>query len=876
MQRFINPYNFISLGNGPERGQKETKTPAATAEKHTAEEKLTGSITYTLRTGSRLFIPNTSSSRAFSYTPNPDDDPKNEHGLYDFFSYEILDPDRTYDGEYFEPVIPGSEVRGMVRSIYETLTNSCLPVLDGEKRIGKRTAEHFRPAVLKRENGEIHLYDIVSRKGNGDAVYRNREDFSEKRHRNSRFRDGMEVSFSIAEPDEQEAEPKDWHIRPDVERISANPEEYPCKGYFLKGNQGENGSPDIKPNKKSKCSPDNDRNQNAMLEKGICPGNESCPGKAGKGTEHCFLAEKHCAHVFFIPEGVTWSISFEDKKESLETLQIVLEQYLKEDPDSYKEYKEAWERFIREETDGLPVYYSKLDDSDYVMLSPACITREVYKNTVNTLVDAYRKCSSKDKKLCPACSLFGIVNSGIARGSRIRFTDLLPTERAAAGEENRKFYDDELLTLDPLAVPHPENTEFYLKKPGTEQNRKPADPDGEVWFWTYDYYVVKKPGGQVVVKSYQPQISGRKYYWNNQSEVKSCAAKTGLNRTVRTVRAGTEFTGTVYFDGISEKELNRLLFILTYTSDGKHAYKLGTGKPLGLGSVELSVKGPEAVMIRQFDENGYRCTPKNCLEEIRRSTFAGLGLDTEAEKPFELITRYLEPDEMACIHYPKTGEKEDEEGFQWFMKNKAYYEYKWKTKSYRQTSSPRLRTQTQIQNELPSLESGTIPWLPAEPAAGDSQRAGRGGGQKGAQRGRDSQGDGQRAGQGFGQRDTQRGRDSQNRGAAGGGRGQRSGDYAQNSGKSGRFGQEDGRNSRENGSRNNARQEQQKTYIVRIISGKPQDWSENYWKYNIEVLNDPELAKRKCILTERKGRVRQPGEKIEAVLHKGTIFNVKR
>ena len=238
-------------------------------------------------------------------------------------------------------------------------------------------------------------------------------------------------------------------------------------------------------------------------------------------------------------------------------------------------------------------------------------------------------------------------------------------------------------------------------------------------------------------------------------------------------------------------------------------------------------------MIRQFDEKGYRCTPKNGLEEIRRSTFAGLGLDTGVEKPFELITRYLEPDEMACIHYPKTGEKEDEEGFQWFMKNKAYYEYKWKTKSYRQTSSPRLRTQTQIQNELPSLESGTIPWLPAEPAAGDSQRAGRGGGQR-------------------------------NR------------DYAQNSRKSGRFGQEDGRNSRENGSRNDARQEPQKTYIVRITSGKPQNWSENYWKYNIEVLNDPELAKRKCILTERKGRVRQPGEEIEAVLHKGTIFNVKR
>ena len=50
-----------------------------------------------------------------------------------------------------------------------------------------------------------------------------------------------------------------------------------------------------------------------------------------------------------------------------------------------------------------------------------------------------------------------------------------------------------------LAVPHPENTEFYLKKP--------VDLDGEVWFWTYDYYTVKKSDGEVVVKSYQPEIS---------------------------------------------------------------------------------------------------------------------------------------------------------------------------------------------------------------------------------------------------------------------------------------------------------------------------------------------------------------------------------
>ena len=72
MQRFINPYNFISLRDKPER-QKDIPE----------KSYYTGSVTYTLTTKSALFIPNTSSSKAFAYTPDQVDDPRNEHGLYD-------------------------------------------------------------------------------------------------------------------------------------------------------------------------------------------------------------------------------------------------------------------------------------------------------------------------------------------------------------------------------------------------------------------------------------------------------------------------------------------------------------------------------------------------------------------------------------------------------------------------------------------------------------------------------------------------------------------------------------------------------------------------------------------------------------------------
>ena len=668
MQRFINPYNFVSLSDRPKR------------EKESGGQKYTGSITYTLKTKSPLFIPNTTSSKAFSYTPDKNDDPRNEHGRYDFFSYEILDPNKVYDNECFEPIIPGSEVRGMVRSIYETLTNSCLPVLDGEKRIGKRTVEHFKPAVLKREAGRIYLYAAK------DAIYRDKLDFSEKRYRSCTIPDGVKVNFTKSRPEKS-------FIKPDVLTISAagqaTARRVGLEGYLLKGNKG----PDMASNNNSKCA------GCVMRENGKCCGKN-------KGTDHCYLAEKHCAHVFYTTMNAE---SFQLNDVSMETLRIVLEQYMSEDPDAYKEYERAYKRFIENKTDGLPVYYSKLNDVDYVMLSPACITREVYKNTVNTVVGAYKKCNSKERKLCPACSLFGIVNSDVCQGSKIRFTDLTPVKQAA---DNKEYYG-RLLTLDPLAIPHPENTEFYLKKP--------VDPDGEVWFWTYDYYTVKKENGQVVVKSYQPEISGRKFYWNNLSEIRVCDKKTALNRTVRALRPGVEFTGKVYFDGISDKQLRQLIYILTYTSDGKHGYKLGTGKPLGLGSVELCVNGPGDIAIRTFDENGYNYVQKEDPRKIQSCTFEELGLDTRVETSFELITRYLDAEAMAGIHYPKTGAAKDEEGFQWFMQNKLHH--KINAREFRNSkkciiiegadSSPQTRMQTELRNSLPQLDEGKIPWIKA-------------------------------------------------------------------------------------------------------------------------------------------------------------------
>lgn len=140
MANFINPYNFIPMGKKKGKVSREGG-------------KLSGRITYILKTKTPLFIPNISCDTAFAVSShNPG------HKSYDFFSYHNLSNEKHGDKICYRPVIPGSEVRGMFRSNYEILTDSCLSSLDSDMQLSKRTTESFKPGILVRKDDTYELY----------------------------------------------------------------------------------------------------------------------------------------------------------------------------------------------------------------------------------------------------------------------------------------------------------------------------------------------------------------------------------------------------------------------------------------------------------------------------------------------------------------------------------------------------------------------------------------------------------------------------------------------------------------------------------------------------------------------------------------------
>ncbi len=307
------------------------------------------------------------------------------------------------------------------------------------------------------------------------------------------------------------------------------------------------------------------------------------------------------------------------------------------------------------------------------MLAPACMTREIYNRKISDMIGSFKSCSDKAnlEKLCCACALFGTFReeNGEKKNvtSRIRVTDLIWNGDEEDQEMVKSCYLPKV-TLAPLSSPKLNNMEFYLKRPK------------DALFWTYDYYIDSK--GRIYKNT--EGINGRKFYWH-QAEAQTKSQKvSNQNVTIRPVKQGIKFLGKVYFQDISKKELNTLIYMLN-TGDGEtiekkeHGYKLGFAKPLGYGSVAVSVDNVKIRKIVKDDEKRAIKMQENKYEGYSDNETL---IEKNVIDSFHLMTNFKAV-EGQNVDYPRVERQNTKKGketemgdiFDWFSENHSGYRY---------------------------------------------------------------------------------------------------------------------------------------------------------------------------------------------------------
>ena len=518
---FINPYTFVE--------GEETKKYEGMAKSGTN----TGVFICRIYPKTPILIPDPFDKNKFRNNDSSNDssdDNKSEHYAYRFLHIGV--------GENSKPVIPGSSIRGPLRNMYETLTDSCYATARPDQYITARPKKAFEPGLLKKTGNRWELYSAI------------------------RYKFQIDEYFAAIGK----------HLDP---KISSMTYDSAAKNY---GNS---------------VKFDEYLNRVTVYGRVITQYFAKNIGSSTAGIDGYYYVGEYISNKkyesIFVEQNEINNITPNSIKQAFEALKDTLKIYRDEkvnqkfvksigrwNADQHGGYAKVDLEAFEKNGGVLPIWYKEVNGKYYFSL--ASIGRFKYYKPIDSILKEKNKMPCADlKKLCKACSLFGMVGNEEGLGSRIRITD------AIFDGNIDEAIDDYKLTE--LRTPHPSYLPFYAKT--------------DNYLSGYD--------------DPKCNIRGRKFYWHFKPDYNKL--KNLHEDKVDTKMCGIDngsFTFKVYFENISDEQLAELAMLLCLgenDKEGKRCFKLGHGKPLGFGSAKIVV---ENIQIRDFKSKEHKYIIKSC------------------------------------------------------------------------------------------------------------------------------------------------------------------------------------------------------------------------------------------------------------------------
>ena len=275
--------------------------------------------------------------------------------------------------------------------------------------------------------------------------------------------------------------------------------------------------------------------------------------------------------------------------------------------------------------------------------------------------------------LTPAEALFGTVEEepDTEKGarnlaSRLRFSDAIPTESLQLN--NLK---DVILKI--LDSPKPPSPCMYFQSPDGSHNHISKDDLATK---------LHKPNGR---KHYLPHPEKNGEHWQSQYTLENPPTRDNKINwlqylMVKPIPKNTQFNFTIHFENLSQQELDLLITsIEPAEKSAQFVHKLGLGKPLGLGSLQLTIEKVETIdrhkrynvsQLKQPSTKDYTIKPL----ETRIADTNSL-IDAETLKDLQTLYNPENIKHPICYPFDSSDSKQkqqpynENEGYKWFTTN---------------------------------------------------------------------------------------------------------------------------------------------------------------------------------------------------------------
>lgn len=276
---------------------------------------------------------------------------------------------------------------------------------------------------------------------------------------------------------------------------------------------------------------------------------------------------------------------------------------------------------------------------------------------------------NKDRKhISPAELLFGFVQQEKG-GDQLAFAGKTVFSSARLQEGQGDPFTEKEVTLKILSSPKLPSPALYFDGPGYVAKHSMQGgsirPQGRKQY-LHALGNGEDPQGVQKISQTGERTAAGPYPWESRHGKEFANQKV----RIRPLRKGVQFRFTVDFENCTEWELGLLLYALWPSKAYRH--KIGMGKPLGLGSVQIDIEGVDLIdRKKRYAEDSlgaarYNDAPQEELESWR-TRFAD-SMEPEIRHALELLgdpAKVLDP-----VHYPQVqGADIEKETFKWFVAN---------------------------------------------------------------------------------------------------------------------------------------------------------------------------------------------------------------
>ena len=193
------------------------------------------------------------------------------------------------------------------------------------------------------------------------------------------------------------------------------------------------------------------------------------------------------------------------------------------------------------------------------------------------LDNSFRACNNL-QALCITCRLFGMLNSDNFKGN-VNFSD-------ARGINVQEM---PLKLIPALMNPKPQHTAFYIRN---------------------------------------GRLAGRKFYYHFNPIFQLINNRNRYNKTIKPIDASSQFEFNIDFENLTDEEFKILIYSLVLEDNMRH--KIGMGKPVGLGSVKISIEQISFYNTDNFDFEAKSDTEKNNIINEARQAYNGSAANLQA------------------------------------------------------------------------------------------------------------------------------------------------------------------------------------------------------------------------------------------------------